>query len=101
MNEETDLVAMAAIAQRFGKGHQVIVMHPHDIIGQQQFFEVSGEILVDAEVAAEIAAGGFGGIEPVVKDWGPHPIREAAVKFLIIGVCPDRSSVRDGGMLGG
>ena len=84
MNEETDLVVVPAIAQRLGQRDQMIVMHPHDVVGLQQCFEVTGEILVDAEIAAEIAAGEFGEIEPIMQDRPQHTIGEAVVEFLVV-----------------
>ena len=36
MDEETDLVAVAAVAQRLGQRNQMIVVHPDDVVGLQQ-----------------------------------------------------------------
>ena len=32
VEEEPDLVAMAALPQRLGEGDQMIVMHPNDVV---------------------------------------------------------------------
>ena len=47
VDEKPILLLRATIAQRLSQWNQVIVMHPQDIIRPQQFFEMSGEILVD------------------------------------------------------
>src|SRR6266542_695176 len=40
---------------------------------------------IDAPIAAEIAAGKFSEIEPIVQNWPEHAISEAVVIFLIVG----------------
>src|SRR5216683_6268055 len=62
----------------------MIIVDPHDVIGPQQRFKVSGEILIDAEIAAEIAASEFRKIEPIVQDWPQHTVGEAIVEFLVV-----------------
>ena len=41
MDEEADLVVVAAIAQRLGQRNQMIVVHPDDVVGLQQLARVA------------------------------------------------------------
>ena len=84
MNEETDLVAVPAVAQRLGERDQMIVVHPYDVVGFQQCFEVTREILVYSEIAAKIASREFGEIKPIVQDRPQHTIGKAIVEFLVV-----------------
>ena len=84
MDEETDLVAVPAVAQRLGQRNQMIVVHPYDVVGFQQCFEVTGEILVYPEIAAEIASREFGEIEPIMQDRPQHTVGKAVVEFLVV-----------------
>src|SRR5262245_13778708 len=62
----------------------MVVMHPDHVVGPQQFLEMAREILVDANVATEVAAREFGKIESVMQNGPQHPVCEAVVEFLII-----------------
>ncbi len=84
VDEESDLVDVAAIAQRFGERHQMIVVHPDYIVGTQQLLEILGEEFVDAEITAEIAPREFGEIEPVMQNRPQHAVGEAVVEFLVV-----------------
>ena len=84
VDEETDLVVVPAIAQRLGERHEMIVVHPHDIVGPQQFFRCVGEILVDAKIAAKVAAREFGKVEPIMQDRPQHAVGETVVEFLVV-----------------
>ena len=68
VNEETDFVAVTTIAQRFRQRNKMVVVHPNHVVGLQQCFEMTGEILVYPEIAAEIASREFGEIEPIMQD---------------------------------
>ena len=52
VNEETDLVLVPALAQRLGQRNQMIVVHPHHVVGPQQLLEIAGEEFIDTKIAA-------------------------------------------------
>src|SRR6476661_1885557 len=62
----------------------MIVVDPHDVVGPQQRLKMSCEILVDAEIAAEVATGEFGEFEPIVEDRPQHTVCETIVEFLVV-----------------
>ena len=100
MDEEADLVVVAALAQRLGERHQMIVMHPDDIVGLQQLLEFVGEEFVDAEITAEIAAREFGEVKPVMQDRPQHAVGEAVVEFLVVVLAQIDGGVSDVVVLG-
>ena len=57
-------------------------MNPDYIIRPNEFVQFAGEMLVDAHVAGEIAAGIFGEIQPIVQDRPQHSIGKAVVVFV-------------------
>ena len=57
---------MTAIAKRLGEWKQVVIMNPHDIIGLKKLVQFRGEGLVDPHIAAQITAGEFRQIQPVM-----------------------------------
>src|SRR4249920_3982512 len=62
----------------------MIIVHPHDVVGPQQCFKMSGEILIDPEITTEVATGEFGEIKPIVQNRPQHSIGEAVVEFLVV-----------------
>ena len=52
----------------------------------QKFVQLIRKMSVDAPVAAEIAALKLREVEAVVENWPQHPISEAVVIFLIVGL---------------
>ncbi len=84
MDKKSDLVDVAALAQRLRQRHQMIIMHPDHVVGPEQLLQMSGEEFIDAKIAAEIAAREFGQVEPVMQDRPQHAVGEAVVKFLVI-----------------
>ena len=86
MQEEADPVAVTAVAQHFCQRDEMIVVHPDDVVGLQQAVQLVGKMCVDAPIAAEIAARKLREVEAVVQDRPQHPIGEAVVIFLIVGV---------------
>ncbi len=95
MDEKSDLIGMTAIAQRLGERHQMIVVHPHNVVGSEQRLQMPGEEFVDAEVAAEIAAREFGEVEPVMQNRPQHPVGEAVVEFLVVVLAQIDGGVSD------
>ena len=74
----------AALPQRLGQRHEVVIVHPDDVVGLQHLVEFGGEMLIDAEIAAEVAAGEFRQVQPVMEDGPQHPVGEAVVVFLVV-----------------
>ena len=84
------LLRDAALAQRLGERHQMIVVHPDRLVmAAGNSCNWSANMLVDAQIARQVAAGEFRQIEPVMQDRPQHPVGEAVVIFLIIRL--DRS----------
>ena len=86
VQEEADAIGMAAPPQRGGDRDQVVVVNPDQIVLVDHLFQFGGEVLVDAEIAAQIAAREFREIKPVMQDRPQHAIGEAVVIFLIVVV---------------
>ena len=101
MEEEADLVLVAAIAQRLGERQQMIVVHPDDVVGPQDVVELVGEIFVDPDVAGQIAAQIFGKVESVVQQRPERPIGEAVVVLLVVGAGEIGGDVGDAAVLDG
>ena len=58
VQEEAGRVAHAALAQRAGQGHQVVVVHPDPVVRPQQRRQVVGEAPVDPAVGRRGPGGG-------------------------------------------
>src|SRR5262245_7026778 len=84
VEEESDAVLVAKVAQRLGKRHQMIVVHPDQIIRREDVVQLTGEEVVDAQIAAQIATGEFCAVDLVVENRPQHAIGEAVVVFLVI-----------------
>ena len=82
VEEKADRVAMAARAQLASQQHQMIVVHPDDVVLVEQRAQSIGEHAVDAHVAAGVGARVFLQVDPVVKDRPQHAVGEAVVIFL-------------------
>src|SRR3954452_4056770 len=59
-------------------------MHPDYIVGPNDLVQFVGEMLVDTQIAGEIAARKLGEIEAVVQNRPEHAVGEAVVVFLVI-----------------
>jgi hypothetical protein len=55
MEEKADTILMAAIAQHLRQGDKMIIVHPDDVVGLQQFAQLHSEVKIDSPIAAEIA----------------------------------------------
>src|ERR1017187_376342 len=73
----------------------MIVVHPHHVVRPQQFFQIAGEEFIVPEIAAEIAAGEFGEVEPVMQDRPQHTVGEAVVEFLVVVLAQTDGDVGD------
>ena len=65
-------------------GINVVVVDPDQVILGDDLFEFGGEMIVDAEIAAEIAPGEFRQIETIMQDRPQHAVGEAVVVFLVV-----------------
>src|SRR5690606_30723491 len=63
---------------------EMIVVHPDDVVWPQNLVQFIGEMLVDAQIAAEVTAREFRKIEPVMQDRPQHAVGEAVVIFVVI-----------------
>src|ERR1700688_1882026 len=93
MDEEADFVLVAAITQRLGKRDEMIVMHPHHVVGLEKLLQIAGEKFIHPIITAEIAAREFGEIEPVMQYRPQHAIGKAVVEFLVIVLAQTDSDV--------
>ncbi len=82
VKEKSDGVAMAARTQFASQQHEMIIVHPDDVVFPEQRAQAVGEHAVDADIAAGVSAGIFLQIDPVVKDRPQHAVGEAVVIFL-------------------
>src|SRR5215813_234092 len=62
----------------------MIVMHPHEIFRLENLVQLTRKIVVDAQIATEIAAREFGEVNAVVKNRPEHAVSKAAIVFLVI-----------------
>ena len=84
VQKESHAVGMAAPTQHRRDRDHVVVVDPDQIVFLDDLLELGGEVLVDAKVAAQIAAREFRKVEPVVQDRPQHAIGETVVIFLKI-----------------
>src|SRR5262249_40397645 len=61
---------------------QVIVVNPDQIIILDDLFELGGEMIVDPEIAAEVAARKLCQVQPIMENRPQHPIGETVIVFL-------------------
>src|SRR5262249_25855857 len=79
-----DSVGMAAPPQGIRDRDQVIVVNPDQVIFLEDLFEFGGEMIVDPEIATEVAARKLRQVQPVMENRPQHPIGEAVIILLII-----------------
>ena len=82
VKKKSDGVAMPARTQLASQQHQMIIVHPDNVVLPEQRAQAVGEHAVDADVAAGVGAGVLLQIDPVVKDRPQHAVGEAVVIFL-------------------
>ena len=82
VQEEADRILVAARPQFAAQQHQMVVMHPDDVVVPEQRAEPVREQLVDPEIAARLRMGIFLQIDPVVQDRPEHAVRQTIVIFL-------------------
>ena len=100
VEEEADRVDAAAGPQLAGQRHQVIVVHPDDVVFLEDFVELLGEQAVDAHVAALVGARIFLQVDAVVQHRPQHAVGEAVVVFLVVGFGEVDDRVFDAAALG-
>src|SRR5262249_37515672 len=59
-------------------------MHPHEIIRLEDLVQLTRKIVVDAQIATEIAPREFGEVNAVVKNRPEDAVSKAAIVFLVI-----------------
>ena len=79
----------------------MIVVHPDDVVGLQQIVQLIRKMRVDAPIAAEIAARKLREVEAIVQNRPQHPIGEAVVIFLIVGLDEVGHDIGQAAMLNG
>jgi hypothetical protein len=84
VKEEADTVLVAALAERLAERHQVIIMHPDEILRPEHIVQLAREVIIDTQIAAQIAARELGKVNAVVQDRPQHAIGEAVVVFLVV-----------------
>ena len=99
--KKTDPVRVPALAQRRGEGDQVIVVDPNNVVGPKQPVQRAFEVVIDAEITAQIAAREFGEVEPTMQDRSQHAVGEAVVKLLVVVAAKSDRHVRDAVVRGG
>src|ERR1035441_5097213 len=95
MDKEADFVFVAELAQHLGQRNQMIVVHPHHVVRAQQLLQIAGEEFIDPQIAAKIAAGEFGEIEPVMQDRPQHTVGKTVVEFLVVVLAQTDGHVRN------
>ena len=68
MKEKADAILVPALAQRLGERHQMIIMHPDEIIRPEHLVQLAREVIIDTQIAAQIPARELGKIDAVVQD---------------------------------
>ena len=84
MEKESHAVGMPAPPQHRRNRYQVVIVDPDQVVFLDYLLELGREVLIDPEVAAQIAARELSEVEPVVQDRPQHTIGEAVVVFLKI-----------------
>ena len=86
VEEKSDRVAVAARAQLASEQHQMVVVHPDDVVLLEERAQAVGEHPIDPHVATGVHARVLLQVDPVVKDGPQHAVGEAVVIFLDV-VC--------------
>jgi hypothetical protein len=95
VKEEANSVLVTAPSQRFGQWHQVIVMHPHEIVGPEYLIKLSGKVFIDSLITGEIPSRELGEVESVVQDRPQDAVRKAVVVLLVVVFGQVRDDIRD------
>ena len=56
MKEKANAIFVPALAQCLGERHQVIIMHPDEVIRLEHLVQLSCEVIIDTQIAAQIPA---------------------------------------------
>ena len=86
VQEKADPVAMAARTQFAREKHQVIIVHPDDVVLVDQRAQVIRKQAVDAHVAARVSARIFLQVDAVVENGPEHAVGETVAIFLDVVV---------------
>src|SRR5262249_35131231 len=66
MQKKADMVLVTAVAKHLCKRNEMVVVHPHDVIGLHQTVQLIRKMGVDTSITAQIAPGKFRKIEAIV-----------------------------------
>jgi hypothetical protein len=56
VKEKANAILVPTPAQCLGERHQVIIVYPDDVIRLEDFVQLSREIVIDTQIAAQIPA---------------------------------------------
>ena len=82
MQEETEPIAAAALAQFVAEREQMVILNPHHVVGLEQRRDHVGEARVDPLVTAREIALIFGQIDAVVEQRPQRPVGIAVIIFV-------------------
>ena len=68
VKKKTDAIVVPALAQGLGERDQVIIMHPDEVIRREHLVQPAREVIIDPQIATQIAARELGEIDAVVQD---------------------------------
>lgn len=86
VQEEADGNLYFHLAQRRGQRHEVIVMHPDEIILLQQWMQPGGKALVHMPVAVFKGPVEDSQIKPVMQHRPERPVCIAGVEIVMVGL---------------
>jgi hypothetical protein len=66
VKEKADAILVPALAQCLGEWHQMIIMHPDDVIRPEHLVQLACEVIIDTQITAQIPARELGQIDAVV-----------------------------------
>jgi hypothetical protein len=52
VKKKTDAILVPALAQRFGKRHQVIITHPDEVIRPEHLVQLARKVIIDTQITA-------------------------------------------------
>src|SRR5580700_1499578 len=55
VKEKADAILVSALTQCLGERHQVIIMHPDEVIRPEHLVQLARKVIIDTQIAAQIA----------------------------------------------
>src|SRR5580693_6640954 len=56
VKEKADAILVPALAQGLGERHQMIIMHPDEVIRPEDLVQLARKVIIDAQIAAQVPA---------------------------------------------